>query len=392
MATLTREQPLILDSSQQLACSLLRGEPQADGAVPGGADAAHFLSRMRYHGVATLLHERVAGNAHWPKEVLSGLRDDAVARGMWELGHQRLIGDLLARLAAAGIAPVLFKGTALAYSAYANPVTRTRSDTDLLIAEADRGAVHQTLLDLGFHVDCLDEMDLIRFQASYVWQKVGVGSHAVDLHWGISNSLALSHLFTYDELRAAAAPLPRLCPEALTANPIHALLIACMHRARHHNSAYRVDGVTYYSGDRLIWLYDIHLLATGFTPEQWRAFAQAAALKTLCGVCREGLERAQMCFGTMIPDAVWAALKAAPPSEQASGYLTASRFRQHWLDVRAVPGIRGQVRGAFELMFPPEAYMRSMFPDAQNEPLTWLYLRRASRRFAGGRGHERRRA
>jgi hypothetical protein len=108
----------------------------------------------------------------------------------------------------------------------------------------------------------------------------------------------LSRLFSYEELRQAALPLPGLSPHTLGAGKVHALLIACMHRAGHKQAPYFVDGVAHYSGDRLIWLYDIHLLAQALSPAQWNEFLRLARQKGLRAVCLEGIEQTRSRFAT----------------------------------------------------------------------------------------------
>jgi hypothetical protein len=279
-------------------------------------------------------------------------------------------------LAKQNVYPILFKGTALAYSVYGNPATRMRGDTDLLIDSSSRDVADDVLGDLGFEVDCAEEIDFIRFQASHVWREDNNAVHAIDLHWGISNSYILARLFTYDELRAQAIPLPKISEHAIGAGPVHALLIACMHRARHKQSAYNVDGQAYYSGDRLIWLYDIHLLAGGFSKDQWQDFVRLAREKTLSPICLEGLERARLCFSTTLPPEVLDELGSHNSSQLASQYLNATRMKQHWMDLCAVEGTSDRLRFLRELILPPEDYMRSMSLGTGNQALAWLYARR----------------
>ena len=84
----------------------------------------------------------------------------------------------------------------------------------------------------------------------------------VDLHWRSSNSPALARLMDYEEMQARAVPVPSLGPAAFAPCPVHALLFACIHRAGHEHAPMYVDGVAVPVKDRLIWLYDIHLLAS----------------------------------------------------------------------------------------------------------------------------------
>ena len=75
-------------------------------------------------------------------------------------------------------------------------------------------------------------------------------------------------LFAFAELWPARQALPLLCRSAAGLGRVHALLLACLHRAIHRTSPYYADGTAHYGGDRLIWLYDILALVKRLkTPE-----------------------------------------------------------------------------------------------------------------------------
>jgi hypothetical protein len=323
-----------------------------------------------------LLHERLRNAQGWPAAILQRLRDQSVAQAMWEMRHQQVLTEVLAKLADIGIQPVLFKGTALAYSLYGNPVWRARGDTDLIISPADKARVVDVLTSLGLMRTALGSRDSSSYQASYTLQTGAGDSHTLDVHWRINDSELLSRLFTYGELRQQARQLPALSPHALAAGPVHALLVACMHRAVSMETPYYVDGVAYFSGNRLIWLYDIHLLAQALTSEQWDEFSGIAEQKGLRAVCLDGIERARGCFHTAVPERVVAALSKPGPTEIVSAYLKASIAKRHWLDLCAMEGSAGKLRLIRELFFPSAVFMQGRFPDAKFTWLPWLYARR----------------
>jgi hypothetical protein len=182
------------------------------------------------------------------------------------------------------------------------------------------------------------------YQACLTREVAGGGEHTLDLHWKISNSELLSRLFSYDELREAAVPLPALSPHAFGAGLVHALLIACMHRAGHKQAPYFVDGVAHYSGDRLIWLYDIHLLAQAMSPAQWDEFLRLAGQKGLRAVCLEGIEQTRSRFATPVPQEVLDELARPGSLEPAAQYLDARHLKRRWLDLCAHQGLAGKLR------------------------------------------------
>lgn len=199
----------------------------------------------------------------------------------------------------------------------------------------------------------------------------------MDVHWKINNSEVLSRLFSYQELRAEAVSLPALAPDALAASPVHALLLACMHRGAHRHNPYYVSGEPETGGNLLIWLYDLHLLAESFGEREWRSFIARADAKGLRGICADGLAAAHRCFATNVPEYAFVALERDGVREPASDYLGASPARQLWMDYRALPGLGRKARYLRELVFPPAEFMRSKFAGEGGQWLPWLYMRRA---------------
>lgn len=363
-------------TADDLICAALRGEKPA---WPWNEDAeamAAFQGRVEMHGASALLHSCVGAANDWPPRLLQQLRATAVQLAMWELRHQQVLAETLAALNASGIEPVLIKGTALAYSLYPDPALRTRGDTDLVVRADAKDRVHDVLSSLGFERSLGVSGEFVSYQANYSRMAPDGGSHTLDLHWKINNSELLSRLFTYDELRRDAQPLPQLCPHALGTSRVHALLLACMHRGTHKQNPYYVDGTAHYEADRLIWLYDLHLLAGQLVEREWDEFLRQAQQKELRAVCLEGIERARACLHTKVPPAVITALQRKGSYERPARYLRTSKLRQQWMDFRSLGRLRDQLRLVRETLFPPASYMRRKYSQARVAALPWLYLRR----------------
>jgi hypothetical protein len=371
-----------MHDTETLLCAALRGESPAWPVNEDAGFTARFLERASYHGVLPLLHHLRAADQGaapgWPREVLETCHRHAIGRTMWELRHQVLLSRVLTELAAIGARPLLFKGTALAYGLYPNPVLRDRGDSDLIVALADRERVAEILESLGFHRGLGVSGDFVSYQATFTLVESNGAEHSLDLHWRINNSQLLAKLFTHEELWDQAQALPELCPRAFAASPVHALLLACMHRSGHKEAPYYVDGVAHYSGDRLIWFYDIHLLAEKLTQSEWTEFLALASQKGLRAVCLEGLEKTRSCLGTRLTDEVIAGLSRPGAPEAVAEYLECSASRRLWLDFRAIDGLSGKAAFLFENLFPPVAYMRERYPHSGGTLLPWLYLKRAT--------------
>ena len=246
---------------------------------------------------------------------------------------------VLTALANVGVLPVLFKGTALAYGLYPDGVLRTRGDTDFIIPPESRAVVHKVLQATVSNLFQPSAGTISATSRSTHGHNPREAHHTLDVHWRINNSELLSRLFTHEELLVHARPLPNLGPHALAAGPVHALLLACMHRATHKQNPYYVDGVAYYSGDRLIWLYDIHLLLGALTPAEIDDFVRLARTKGLRAVCLEGIERAQTSFHTSVPPELLAVLGAPGPVELPARYLSGGLgYKNGWTFRRLATG------------------------------------------------------
>lgn len=366
---------------ENLLCAALRGEQPA---WPSGRDESftgHFLERANFHGILPLLHHGLASQSAlergWLQEILNVCRQYAIAQTMWELRHQQLLTQVISSLNASGVQPVLFKGTALAYGLYDSPALRTRGDTDFLIPGEACNNVAERLETLGFVQGASVAGRYVSYQTSFTYSDLVTGDHSLDVHWRINNSQVLARLFTYDELLATAEPLMRLSPQAIAVCPEHAMLLACMHRATHRNNPYYVDGVAHYDSDRLIWLYDIHLLAEKLDAAGLASLLNAARQKGLSVEVLESLRLARQYFGTSTPENILEAFPKTRRRELASSYLSGSTIKQHWMDWMAIETARGKLAFLIEHVFPPADYMRQKYPNARAWSLPWLYVRRA---------------
>jgi hypothetical protein len=355
---------------EELICATLRGENSNWEEEGNYWFARDFLERSANHGLQALLYSlqgQQNSERGWPAFVLRACRNQAIAQAIWETRHRNLLDRTLAQLSDVGVQAILFKGTALAYEIYSAPFLRQRSDTDLMVPPQKRDQVGLVLQRSGFKLEP-SISEIVEHQASYSWVGSAPGmAHTLDLHWGIINSQFLSNLFSYEELRAKAHSLPALSKNAVAVSRVHALALACVHRALHKPAQY--------GDDRLIWLYDIHLLVEALTEPQQHELVELAERKGLRSICREGIELARARFHTVVPRIVYDALARPGPAEAAARYLNGSAARRFASDFLAVKSGRGKISFLVKLSFPPENYMREKYPGARSS-LPWLYGRR----------------
>lgn len=87
-----------------------------------------------------LLHFKLKGTRAWealPQSLQQKIRAAAYNETAAEMLWEQEIEEVIDKLGGTHIQPLVFKGTALAYSLYAQPHLRSRSDTDLLFAHRD---------------------------------------------------------------------------------------------------------------------------------------------------------------------------------------------------------------------------------------------------------------
>jgi hypothetical protein len=368
-----------MSAHEHLLCAVLRGTSPEWSGTGADDDINAFLGAARYHGVLQLVAEAFRDQRphdSWPEEIWRACHEVSLAQAMYELAHRAEIIGVLDTLVSADVKALILKGTALAYSHYANPVLRPRGDTDLLIPRSRRRDAERVLAQLGYVRDTGVEGEFISYQATWSRSDCMGVLHALDIHWRINNSQILANTLSYEELEARATPLPLLGANALAPAPVDALLFACIHRAGHANVPYYVDGTAHPGGNRLIWLYDIHLLVSRMSAGELDDFARLAASKRIRAICLDAVQRTSACFGTPIPSRVADALGASAPAEASALYLSGGNVRQMVGNFLALERWSDRGRWARETAFPPARYMRRKYSDAANTWLPILYARR----------------
>lgn len=363
----------------KLICAILRGEVVAWPHSGDAGAAARFVTAARFHGVLPLLDERLEASAEsWPIEVIEACRKNALFETMLEVRRRAELVRVIETLARAQAAPLVLKGGALAYTHYPHPALRPRSDTDLLIAPESRRRADEALQRLGYTDAGGVTGEFVSYQMSWSREDGAGPAHHLDVHWRINNSQILAKLLSHAECEASATPIAALGPCARGLGPVHAALFACMHRAGHCNAPIHVDGVAHDACDRLIWLYDVHLLCSRMAPQEIAELAGLAEEKRLRAVCLDALERCGRGFATPIPSEILRRLAEEGPTEPSALYLGAGPARRMLGDLMAIESLTDRLRWLGELAFPSARYMRQKYPESPGVWLPLLYARRGA--------------
>jgi hypothetical protein len=302
--------------------------------------------------------------------VREALARDARMQAALDMLREHELIAVLAAFAGAGVGTLLLKGAALAYSHYPEPALRTRCDVDLWIRPADHDTATHLLEGLGYRRPNAVTGTLVSYEESHS-KRAGPVDHVVDLHWQISNRQAFARAFCFEEACARAVPVPQLGASARALCPPHALLLACMHRAAHLSS----EGP---EGNRLVWLYDIHLLANAMTAIEWRDFAQLCGVKEMRGISLDALTSTERAFATVLPREVLDSLATQGAVELSAAYLETDRRRLLLTNLRALPTWRERATLVRESLFPPGEYLLAKYRARSRWLLPWWYVRRAA--------------
>ena len=353
-----------------LLASAISGDAIAARRI-ASADPDAVCLRAEYHGVLPLLADRIARLQDVPSELESRLRLHAARQVACDLMQETEIRSMLAALNDAGIEALLLKGSHLAYAWYERPDLRPRLDTDILIPAAAKARVAGVLQAVGYEASANSGGELVSYQAAFVKYRQGLRLHVVDVHWRIANPQVFAGVLSFEELTRDAVSVPLLGPFARGLSAPHALLLACVHRVAHH-----------FDSNRLIWLYDIHLLASALTAAEWESFLSLIEQRRVTAVCRRSLDRATQRFQTSIPPVAASdpRLRAPLAAEASAAYTRPRRVvRDVASDLQALSSWRDRLRLVREHLFPPRQYMREVYSMSKRAPLPWLYASRAVR-------------
>jgi hypothetical protein len=223
-------------------------------AEPDGLRAWLATRRLDVDAVAWLHAQGLAPYAfHRLREVglvesLAPAARDELRQAYYRSSADAVIHDdelrrVLRALAAASIVPVLFKGAALAHTAYASSACRPMGDLDLWVTDEEMGRAQLALERLGYcqHAKSARPAALQAQRRGEV-QLVGraAGSGLVELHWGVFAGEWLERAAAVDEaaVRARCLLLDVLgCPACALA-PEDAVIQLAAHLAINHQFAY----------------------------------------------------------------------------------------------------------------------------------------------------------
>jgi hypothetical protein len=104
--------------------------------------------------------------------------------------------------------------------------------------------------------------------------------------------------------------------------------------------------------DRLIWLYDIHLLIAGMSESELLQFAKRAVKEDVQVVCLEAIHKSRDCFATSVPENLLELLSAPSPARSIGRAFDESYLGLIIDDLRSLPGVKSRLGMILELLMP----------------------------------------
>ena len=344
-------------------------------ALPASNDQliTDTLQLADWHGVTALIHYKLSEKLNL-KEYHAGLNKQLSDKNLQSIAISLLWKQEICKinqfLIDAKINLLFIKGFPLAYTLYPAPHLRIFSDVDILLPdfETTQKAWH-ILEDMGYIRPKTIGGKYISHQFSCYRPDTSLLPRALDLHWRINNHYYFANALTFDELESSSVPLTGFEPEMRTLSPEYALLFSCMHRIAH---------TPFGESNRLIWLYDIHLLAGSFNQEQWSCFTGLATEKKLSNVCLDGLLKSRDGFKTRLPENILEILRRQGKNDPVQVDDFTSAWKYHMKNYQTMPGWKERFCLLREYLLPPSEYMLAKYNRRNKLWLPVLHVMRLS--------------
>jgi hypothetical protein len=331
-----------------------------------------LVADAQTHGVHGLLrHALGEGVPSISPEARSVLDTDAHRLELMDQYFRRQTVRAVSALQQAGIAALAFKGEAIACTHYSPSHLRPRCDTDLLIATRDAAAAGKVLEALGYARVNAVTREAVHSRQVFEEQQ-GAQRHVIDLHWHVSSRPFFASMFAFDELAQDAVDIGDLAPGLRVPKPVYALVLACLHRVMHHENSMK-----------LIWLYDISLLADRLSDDEWADLRRIAVDKAVCAVCATGIQLAIASFGhsTRTADQLFSLRALAHHRQEPSRTYLARRrglLGRILLDARHAGSLPRTLQLLGAHAFPDSEYMRRKYGARNSLSLAGSYVYRAA--------------
>lgn len=329
-----------------------------------------FIRQTRRDGIQLLIHHFVSLQPEWqtwPEKIKQTFSETAKHDAILDLMRQQNLELVLNLLAASHIHPILLKGAALGLTHYPEPYLRTRHDTDLLIQASEKNGVQKIFQEAGFQPVTAIEGDAVNYQLSYRGCDNNGTPHTYDVHWRVFNPEVFSDILPYEDIQAESVSVSIGLQTASVLSPRHAFMHAVLHRAAHH-----------WNEQKLIWIYDLHLLLLKTTQEEQKEWAAFVQKKGLTRLFTESVQTLLENFPSAPAEIFLSLLGPSSYEHPAVNFLNAKArlINLFAMNLRAQKGWGRKLSLLRENLFPSPQYILGKYQTQNFWALPWLYLRR----------------
>jgi hypothetical protein len=265
--------------------------------ITGKLDWDYIHKLARRHSLVPLVFSQLAASVKEsvPPEVLQRFRKDYRENAARNLIFADELASLLKAFADVGVDAIVFKGPALAVSAYGDLALRRFVDLDVMVRRANVARAIEVISGKGYAsarpLNPEQQALLLRTQHNLQFTR---GRLIVELHWQVSSELFASSV-TAEELWQNFETVQVNKTEVRTLATEDLLFSLCVHGSRH-------------LWQRLAWICDIdRIIATG-TNIDWSRLMDRANEAKAGRMFLLGPALAARLLGTRLPDSVAAAI------------------------------------------------------------------------------------
>ncbi len=357
---------------------LLRHTP-IDAPTPLSRDIwQNWLTAVHHHTLVPLLYEWLhcaPASVQPPAWVMEELQTEFWASKGYVVHRWAQMQRVLQLLSQAAVPAIVLKGAALAEFCYPKLELRPSLDIDILIPQTHYPQAKNALLAAGYQpqIEVPTAARQWACEEAFLPTQTAPG-HAflIELHWSLS---PYGLLIPQPPLAGFfERAVPTRTGNSIVPSHLDALVHAALHLAYGHPEEVR-----------LIWLYDIHLLAQQLKTADWPQVLEISQQWQARIALVDALQLAQQWFATPYPDIV-TDLGQFPPTAQEQKIRDLAfyrieygpqfaRLQRHWHQWGQL-GRRERLQMAYYRLFPAREAIHIGYPQWRGWPLPLIYLAR----------------
>ncbi|HMF54757.1 MAG TPA: nucleotidyltransferase family protein [Pyrinomonadaceae bacterium] len=261
----------------------------------GNLDWQRLLRTAAGHGVMPLVYMNLkAACPDLPQKFTDAIENNFYTNSIRNHMLTEELCRVLNLLESNGLAPVTYKGPALAIEIYGDLALRQFNDLDVMIRERDVAAASRLLRALGYRQEWeltpAQEAAYIRYDCERLFS-LGDAHVFMDIHWDFVRRYFPLKL-NQEHLRTRLVTVSLGCAQAKTFSPEDLLIILCVHACK--------DLWT-----KLIWIVDVAELIAARPSLDWARIMKEAESARAMRMLLLGLFLARTLLGADVPEAIF---------------------------------------------------------------------------------------